>query len=145
MEMQASRACCLQVCHGLWGERDNISYIFSSVIPLSFPLIAVLSEVHKQEALLHWYTACFSVWQVSFVLVECNLSVLAKPSGCTQLPLSPPSAGLYEVCTRSQELWLQLLSLPRCSRTSPLSQINNTEGNKKDMSENINIFVFQVF
>lgn len=40
--------------------------------------------------------ACFSVWQVIFVLEECNLSVLAKPSGCTQI-LSPPSAGLWSL------------------------------------------------
>lgn len=37
----------------VYEEGDNISYIFLSVIPFSFPLIAVLCEVHKQEARLH--------------------------------------------------------------------------------------------
>lgn len=37
----------------VYEEKDKISYIFPSVIPLSFPLIAVLCEVHKQEARLH--------------------------------------------------------------------------------------------
>lgn len=37
----------------VYEERDNISYIFPSVIPSSLPLIAVLCEVRKQEARLH--------------------------------------------------------------------------------------------
>lgn len=53
MEMQASHMHAASNFAWVYEEGDNISYIFPSVIPFSFPLIAVLCEIHKQEARLH--------------------------------------------------------------------------------------------
>lgn len=56
MEMRASHAMLASKFAWVYGERErenDISYTFPSVIPFSFAVIAVLCEVHKQEARLH--------------------------------------------------------------------------------------------